>query len=187
MESRLKQLLKTIKLNESMISMLFGVVTVILVGVLVLRMYNAKKATITAEADKTEIMTEKDQATTAESVTVKVGDNLWKIAEIRYGSGYNWVDIAKENKLKNANQIEVGMKLALPKVEARILTKAKVAEKPQAITISGDSYTVVKGDNLWSICVRAYGDGYKWSEVAKANQLANPGRILVGQVIKLPR
>ena len=53
--------------------------------------------------------------------------------------------------------------------------------------ISGDTYTVVKGDNLWNICVRAYGDGYKWSEVAEFNKLANASVIEVGQVIKLPR
>ena len=33
--------------------------------------------------------------------TVKKGDSLWKIAEVNYGSGYNWVDISKANKLIN--------------------------------------------------------------------------------------
>ncbi len=186
MDTKLKDFLKSIKMNESMLSMIFGVVTVILIGILVLRMYDAKKPMITPGADKTEVAVEQDK-TTAESVVVAKGDTLWEIAQTRYGSGYNWVDIAKENKLNNANQLEAGMKLTLPKVEVRLATAPKVAEKPLAITISGDSYTVVKGDNLWNISVRAYGDGYKWSEVAKANELANPGRILVGQVIKLPR
>lgn len=53
--------------------------------------------------------------------------------------------------------------------------------------ISGDSYTVVKGDNLWNIAVRAYGDGYKWVEIAKLNNLANPDIIHPGNVFKLPR
>ena len=195
METKLKQLLKTIKLNESMLSMIFGVVTVLLIGVLVLRMYGAKKPEITAQGEKTEIATEKIGEVVvetkedgkkyptelAEKVTVTTGDNLWKIAEKQYGSGYNWVDISEENKLSNPGQIEVGQELKLPKVAV------KTIEKDTVTSIEGDSYTVVKGDHLWNIAVRAYGDGYKWSEVAKANNITQPNYIEVGQVIKLPR
>jgi nucleoid-associated protein YgaU len=206
MEAKLKQLLKTIKLNESMLSMIFGVVTVILIGVLVVRMYGANRPAITQESDQTEIAMEKVgdvavetkedgkkyPAELAEKVTVEKGDNLWKIAEKQYGSGYNWVDIAKENGLKNAGQIEVGQELKLPKTAIIMPEKAVVAtvapaEKAEPATISGDSYTVVKGDHLWSIAVRAYGDGYKWVEIAKANEIAHPNYIEVGQVLKLPR
>ncbi len=206
METKLKQLLKTIKLNESMLSMIFGVVTVILIGVLVVRMYGANRPTITPESENTEVVTEKVGEVVvevkedgkkyptelAEKVTVEKGDNLWKIAEKQYGSGYNWVDIAKENGLANAGSIEVGQELKLPKTAVIMPEKAMVAsvetvKKAEPVTISGDSYTVVKGDHLWSIAVAAYGDGYKWSEIAKANEIAHPNYIEVGQVIKLPR
>ena len=191
------------KLNESMLSMLFGVVTVILIGVLVLRMYRANKPAITGQAEQTQqpsasekvgevpVVTKEDgkqyPAELKETVTVVKGDHLWGIAERNYGSGYNWVDIARENGLKNPGQIEVGQVLKLPKVAVKVLAQAKVSTKPELPKIEGDSYTVVKGDNLWTISVRAYADGYKWSEVAKFNALPNPGRIEVGQVIKLPR
>lgn len=202
METKLKQLLKTIKLNESMLSMLFGIVTVILIGVLVFRMYKVAKPEITSEADKTEVAMEKVgevevevkedgkkyPAQLPEKVTVAAGDNLWKIAEQYYGSGYNWVEIAKANELRNASRIAVGQELKLPKV-AIIQPKAveQVVAKTEMPQIEGESYTVVKGDHLWSISVRAYGDGYKWSEVAKFNELKTPNYIEVGQVIKLPR
>lgn len=201
MESKLKQLLKTIKLNESMLSMMFGVVTVLLIGVLVLRMYNTNKAKITQDAEKTEIAMEKVGDVTvetkedgkkyptelAETVVVEAGDNLWKIAEKQYGSGYNWVDIAKENNLSNPGVITVGQELKLPKTAVITVESPKMAEAPAAQTIEGDSYTVVKGDHLWGIAVRAYGDGYKWVEIAKNNELATPNYIEVGQIIKLPR
>lgn len=201
MESKLKQLLKTIKLNESMLSMMFGVVTVLLIGVLVLRMYNTNKAKITQDADKTEIAMEKVGDVTvetkedgkkyptelAETVVVEAGDNLWKIAEKQYGSGYNWVDIAKENNLSNPGVITAGQELKLPKTAVITVESPKMAEAPVAQTIEGDSYTVVKGDHLWGIAVRAYGDGYKWVEIAKNNELATPNYIEVGQIIKLPR
>lgn len=204
METKIKQLLKTIKLNESLLSMLFGVVTVILIGVLIFRMYKANKPQIDLQAEKTQQATEKVGNVAVEvkedgkkyptelpeSYKVEKGDHLWAIATKLYGSGYNWVDIAKENKLRNAGQITVGQELKLPKVAVKTIEKqATMAEKTPspALKIEGESYSVVKGDNLWSICVRAYGDGYKWVEVAKANDLKNPGYIEVGQVIKLPR
>src|SRR5690606_17503673 len=54
-------------------------------------------------------------------------------------------------------------------------------------TISGDSYTVVAGDHLWSIAVRAYGDGYRWVDIARANNIANPNLIYPDQEFTLPR
>ena len=53
--------------------------------------------------------------------------------------------------------------------------------------ITGNSYTVISGDNLWDIAVRAYGDGYRWVDIAEANNLANPDLIHRGNVFKLPR
>ena len=47
------------------------------------------------------------------------------------------------------------------------------------------SYTVQKGDSLWAICKRIYGDGGKWREIAELNGLSNPRLIYPGQVIKL--
>ncbi len=193
METKLKQLLKTIKLNESMLSMLFGVVTVILIGVLVVRAYQSRKPAITAQSEQTEQVSaeakEEGQNSLPDSVKVAKGDTLWKISEKNYGSGYNWVDIAKENKLKSANVITEGQELKLPKTVTKIAVSSKTTVKEVASTnkVEGDSYTVVKGDNLWGISVRAYADGYKWSTIAKANNLKNPHRIMVGQVIKLPR
>lgn len=205
METKLKQLLKTIKLNESLLSMIFGVVTVILIGVLVLRMYSANKPAITAESEKTEVVMEKVgdvpveikedgkkyPTELPETYKVEKGDHLWKIATKLYGSGYNWVDIANENKLTNASSISEGQELKLPKTAVKTLEPAKetvkVAEVSAPTKIEGDSYTVVKGDHLWKIAVAAYGDGYKWVEIAKANELAHPSYIEVGQTLKLPR
>jgi LysM repeat protein len=45
-------------------------------------------------------------------------------------------------------------------------------------------YTVVSGDTLWKICKRALGDGGKYPEIAKLNDISNPNLIYPGQVIK---
>lgn len=55
------------------------------------------------------------------------------------------------------------------------------------VEIAGESYTVVRGDNLWDIAVRAYGSGYEWVNIAQANDLANPDIIHAGNVLVLPR
>ncbi len=48
-------------------------------------------------------------------------------------------------------------------------------------------YMVKKGDSLWKIAVSEYNDGYKWTELAKANDLKNPGAIEIGQKLILPK
>ncbi|OGM05339.1 hypothetical protein A2715_05700 [Candidatus Woesebacteria bacterium RIFCSPHIGHO2_01_FULL_39_32] len=120
--------------------------------------------------------------------TVAKGETLWVIAEKYYKSGYNWVDIAKENNLENPGIINEGQKLNIPSVEFKLAT---VVDSPKSLSeaeaISGGSYTVKQGDSLWKIAVRAYGDGYRWSDIAKENNLLNPALIHPGNSFKLPR
>ena len=112
---------------------------------------------------------------------------LWDIAVKYYGSGYNWVDISKANNLKS-DKIEVGQSLSIPDVAARKPTATKLTTTLETDgAVSGNSYVVVKGDDLWHVAVRAYGDGYKWTEIAKANNLKNPNVIHAGNVLTLPR
>ncbi|WP_431030131.1 LysM peptidoglycan-binding domain-containing protein [Lysinibacillus sp. LZ02] len=46
-------------------------------------------------------------------------------------------------------------------------------------------HTVKKGDTLWAIAKRYLGDGSKYPQLAKLNNMANPNVIKVGQVIRL--
>lgn len=49
---------------------------------------------------------------------------------------------------------------------------------------SAKTYTVKQGDTLWAICKKQLGDGEKYKEVAKKNNIVNPNIIRAGQVIK---
>ena len=51
---------------------------------------------------------------------------------------------------------------------------------------SGRYYTVVKGDTLWGIAQRFYGNGSRYPEIAKANNISNPNIINVGQKLLIP-
>jgi len=50
------------------------------------------------------------------------------------------------------------------------------------------SYTVVAGDNLSKIAKRFYGKANAWKQIFDANrdQLSDPDRIQIGQVLKIP-
>lgn len=50
----------------------------------------------------------------------------------------------------------------------------------------GQTYTVVEGDNLWTIAERAYSSGYNFVDIASSNSIVNPDYIEVGQKIKMP-
>jgi putative chitinase len=116
--------------------------------------------------------------------TVQENENLWKIAENYYDSGYNWVDIAKVNNVRNPNLIEIDDELIIPAAEPRKPTIPVISSKDP---ISGSTYTVVTGDSLWDISIRAFGDGYKWVEIAQENELINPDIIHAGNILTLPR
>lgn len=47
------------------------------------------------------------------------------------------------------------------------------------------TYTVQKGDTLWNIAKKHLGDGSKYTALAKLNNISNPNKISVGQVLKL--
>lgn len=51
---------------------------------------------------------------------------------------------------------------------------------------TADTYTVVKGDSLWAICKKFYGDGSLAYRLATANDIKNPNLIYPGQVLTLP-
>jgi nucleoid-associated protein YgaU len=190
LELNLKSILKTIKLNESNLSMLLGALVIIVVGFLLVNYFRDRGTGLTLPGISTSVNEEEPTATPGEKTyTVVSGDNLWNIAEKYYGSGYNWTDIAKANSLVNPGVISVGHKLAMPEVSVKSPTTAQASpsETVKTDAISGATYTVVKGDNLWNIAVRAYGDGYQWTKIAQENKLVNPSLIHSGNVLTIPR
>jgi nucleoid-associated protein YgaU len=113
---------------------------------------------------------------------VESGDTLWTIAERYYNSGYNWVDIAKANNLANPDILYTGTKLNIPEAKSLASTTGQIL----ATSTDIKKYTVKSGDSLWTIAVNQYQDGYKWTEIAKANNLVNPRLIHSGNELIIP-
>jgi len=149
------------------------------------------------------LLTEQEAASTISSensdkviATYKVvkGDDLWHIAEKFYRSGYNYVDIMKENKITGAGVIVAGQELVIPKVEAKKLTVVETkeviakAEVKGTTSITVGEYTTQKGDTYWDIAVRAYGDGFQWPKIYWANKaiFSNPDVISENIKITIP-
>lgn len=59
-------------------------------------------------------------------------------------------------------------------IEARditiITTKVKASDIPKRQAYTPKTYTVVEGDDLWSIALRFYGDSNKWEDIFQANR-----------------
>jgi nucleoid-associated protein YgaU len=187
-----ENILQKIRWDDSYVSLTVGVLVVIIVAVLGILLIRNTRQSDTSSVQfeptvETEEVTEGKDIKVEESkknYTVREGDTLWSISESNYKSGYNWVDIASANKISNPDSIPSGSKLTIPDVKVKKITVITPTEnKP----ISGDSYGVVEGDNLWEIAVRAYGDGYSWVKIANENKLADPDIIHVGTVLKLSR
>ncbi len=53
--------------------------------------------------------------------------------------------------------------------------------------VAGQKYTVKAGDTLFLIAQDVYKDGYKFTEIVKANKLVNSDVITVGQVLEIPK
>ncbi len=178
------------KWSESYASLIVGVLIVIVASIFAVfffRNSNLNKFDKINTADST-------IAEPASSYEIKQGDSLWSISEKIYGSGYNWVDLAKANNLENPGLIHSGNKLTIPDVQKITIATVQPTQNKQSLflqnngpSISGNSYTIQKGDYLWNIAVRAYGDGFKWIEIARANNLPNPDLIYAGSTLNIPR
>jgi nucleoid-associated protein YgaU len=191
---------------ENAISVVLGLAVVLVIGAMIVNTIRNRNKT--NDAANTEATTQGQtgaSGTTGKGTyTVQAGDTLWSIAEKSYNDGFKWTEIQKANSL-SSNTVEVGQKLILPEITGASTSSQPVAagstgptgtgnvavatgtKEGQTLSASTDkSYTVVRGDSLWTIAVKQYGNGNRWVDIAKANNLKNPSLIHAGNVFILP-
>jgi 5'-nucleotidase len=62
---------------------------------------------------------------------------------------------------------------------------AAPAEAAAPAPTAGD-HVIVRGDTLWDLAVKAYGDGRKWTVIRDANPGVVPKDLLIGSTLKIP-
>ncbi len=120
-----------------------------------------------------------DDSTTAEDAptaayieyTVVSGDCLWAIAASLLGDGTRYREIMEYNDLDSV-AIYTGQVLRIP------TEKAQPAPQPR-------TYTVKRGDCLWSIAASTLGDGTRYGEIKSLNGMTSD-MIYSGQTLRLP-
>jgi putative chitinase len=191
------------KFPESYTSLILGAIVVLVAGILFISFARGNRnmqTSSTKEGPKAEeqksqkkSITTNSDSKTSSTYTIKPGDDLWSISEDVYKDGYKWVEIARMNKLENPGLIHAGNKLTIPEIEKeKVVIQVdkpirELSENLVESAINGTTYTIKEGDNLWDISVRAYGDGFKWPEIAKLNNIVNPDLIYPDNVLKIPR
>lgn len=74
------------------------------------------------------------------------------------------------------------------KSNAELGPSQKTAEQQD---VSPDSlpgkYTVKEGDTLFTVAEKYYQDGFKYSQLAQANDISNPDTLETGQVLEIPK
>lgn len=73
--------------------------------------------------------------------------------------------------------------LSAPTVSAEAGTLDRAVETPPAVQ---DTYTVVRGDTLWELARKFYGEPRLAYKMATANNITNPNLIFPGQELVLP-
>jgi nucleoid-associated protein YgaU len=185
---------KYFKSTEEVVSMFLGLVIVVVVGSLIFNYFQKNKGTIDIPGASTDIkltdaVGDRLTANGEKIYEVTEGDSLWKIAVKEYNDGYVWGKIAAANNLKNVSVISVGQKLVLPKLESKTIVSKPENLLTESSISQGSEYKVVRGDSLWKIAVRAYGDGYQWTKIwqENKNKLNNPNSLEIGMMLNVPK
>lgn len=127
--------------------------------------------------------------------TVKAGQTLRDVAQELLGDRRRWQEVARANKdkLPDPDLIREGMDIVFPREQATpratTTTTLPASSSGQATTVAagagGRTYTVAKGDTLFSIAKRELGGGGRWKEIKSLNGLTSD-QVAVGTVLKLP-
>jgi nucleoid-associated protein YgaU len=172
---------RSLKSPDAVLSMIIGLAVVLAIGFAVINSIKTSNVKKQAEEQK-----KIEEAKLPKDHMVKEGENLWVISEVYYKTGYNWVDIASENKLENPDLIFPNQKLTIPDVKPRFpegdLTPAASTTAPKHTT-----YKIVEGDTLWDISMKEYETNYRWPYIATTNKLPNPDLIYPDTILQMPQ
>jgi nucleoid-associated protein YgaU len=165
---------------DTYISMALGFAVILLVGAALFNVLSKRTNPNTAQTDD-------DSARGSVPLLHRIQEDetLWSIATKYYQNGYHWVDIEKANDLKDADYLMVGQVITIPAVSEEKGDIDSLAASTDSKPMH-ESVTIAQGDSLWTIALREYGNPYRWTDIAKINNLTNPDIIHAGNILRLP-
>ena len=101
-------------------------------------------------------------------------------------------DIVGMQKDRNAQfMIAEVEEVMIPADQANLYQDKTIEEKQEvesAVKVSTKEYVIQKGDTLWAIAAKEYGDGRQWKRIYEFNKdvIANPNRPKKGTKIQIP-
>lgn len=202
-------------MHESTVSTVLGFLVIVVVGLLIVNYFrnldsgetfpttatteseNGGESYTVAAGDSLWSISEKVYGTGYNWVDIRDANNIENPDDLEEGQvlvipkveaeGTELAEAPSPSPVASASPVPTLTITATPKPTTTPRTVASAQAQPEVKSINaGGTYTVVRGDNLWNIAVAAYGDGFKWVEIAKANALTNPQIIHAGNVLKIP-
>ncbi len=123
-----------------------------------------------------------DEANAAEAIAKEVGDpSLADKLDVEIdGENVKISGDVPSQEMREKIIVAAGNVKGISKVEENLTTNGTDAE--------GAFHTVEKGDTLWAISEKAYGDGTKFRTIFEANtpMLSDPDKIYPGQKLRIP-
>jgi nucleoid-associated protein YgaU len=118
----------------------------------------------------------------------------WRITALRFTTEQRnvWnqpsrVSVSMElTEASDANVIVHPIQASSSGEVAPVPTAAPAADTPATPGAGGRTHTVAAGETLGVISARELGTTTRWREIADLNEIVNPNRVAVGQVLRIP-
>lgn len=144
-------------------------------------------ATLAPTAQTTALPASAPRQDEGQRYTIKSGETLCDVAQALLGDRGRWREVYEQNrdKLPDPDHVRAGITLVVKAVQRSSSVTTPPRDTSGQCPTGGRSYTVGRGDTLYSIARRELGNGNRWREIKSLNRLETD-TVVVGSTLVLP-